>query len=225
MWVVSLPGRCSAAASPISASPRARPSCYSQWSIARTRAGSHGRRSTPSLRSSAWHAQPCRRHSARLSRRICWSNTSRDVKDDRRGIALLSNWPDHRASCGRSTSPIHGASSRSATSPTTGHEVIDTYVGRSAVAVRALPGARRSLRSLVFSSSIIARIFIARGRAEGSTFPLRGRRGNRTQMVATRRVTASGWSLLRRLPASLARTKCHVVIPSATTGTRERHIR
>jgi hypothetical protein len=169
----------------------------------RTRPGSRGRRSTPSRRSSTSRARRCRQRSL-----VCWSSrlwwcTRRGGRGDRLGIGSAFNRPDHRASCGRSTSPIHGASWGASTSPMSGHEVVATHGGRSAVAVRALPGARRSLRSLpprsdrpIDSCSLIVPL-AARcpsGEEAQRDVGLGARRGGRRREPA--------WSPLRRLPAS-----------------------
>jgi hypothetical protein len=76
-------------------------------------------------------------------------------------------------------------------------------------AVRALPGARRSLCSLRdFSSNLMILIFIVRvRRLVRCTFPPAGGGGGRAGLTwATRKVASPSWSPLRRLPPPLART-------------------
>ncbi|ARJ05485.1 hypothetical protein GCM10010988_05740 [Cnuibacter physcomitrellae] len=72
--------------------------------------------------------------------------------------------------------------------------------------MHALPGARRSLRSLsVISVSLHMIIFIACVDRLRATFPLRGRRGERLEVAGSRYVASTIWSRLRRLPAPLSR--------------------
>jgi hypothetical protein len=128
--------------------------------------------------------------------------------------------PGHRASRLRRRCPIHGASPKGARCPVIGPEGIDTLVGRSAVAVRALPSARRSLRSLRGTRSLIHVVdgsSRCRRTACGPSFPPAGGGGGRSdEPKATRKVTSSRWSRLRRLPAPLARDGK----PSRTTRSR-----
>ncbi len=129
-------------------------------SSAQTGTASPGRRNTRSPLISASRARRCNSRSRVLSRSAQSSSTSRGARGGRlaTGSPTSLNWTDARASWRRSTSPIHGASWGSATSPTVGHEVRTSHVRRSAVAMRALPGARRSLRSLcVFTEHPINR--------------------------------------------------------------------
>lgn len=84
-------------------------------------------------------------------------------------------------------------------------KVETTHVRRSAVAVRALPGARRSLRSLTARTHHADDGYPCGRPALPVDAPPEGDgRGERPQTVATRTVTPAIWSLLRRLPATLA---------------------
>lgn len=183
-----------------------RDGCSWHLSTALTPTGSRGPRSTRSPRTSASRARRSSLHWLVSSRCTQYQSTSLDGRAGRRDTesARCLNWPGSRASCTRSTRPIHGASSWFATSPPVGHEVRTCHGGPSTVAVRALPGARRSLRSLSLITTLLRSLVAGRTALPFDAPPEGDGRGERPETVAPRRVTATVWSLLRRLPAPLA---------------------
>lgn len=205
MWHESRHAGSLAEGSRLSGSPCTRGGYWSLSSTARTGTGSRGRRNSGSPRISA---SPGRRYSSlsvACSRSGRSSSTSPVDRDGRRGIGCAtSNLPDSRAGWSLSTCPTHGAGWRWVTCPGDGHEVISTHVRRSAVAYRALPGARRSLRSLSIFSIIEGKDHGASRRLRRDGSPVGGGGGNRTETIATRNVALNARSRLRPLPRPLA---------------------
>lgn len=125
--------------------------CCSRSSTVPTRTGSRGRHSFGSPRISELLGRLSRMRSAGF---VTWarsSSTSPGAQDVRLGIGSVTsrrNLPACRAGWRRGTCLFHGAGWHRDTCPPVGHEGRTTHVRRSAVAMRALPGARRSLRSL-----------------------------------------------------------------------------
>ena len=198
MWPELLPDGSSGAASPRWASIRATGSCCSRSSTGRTSRGSRGPRSTSSPRISGSPARRSRRRSdGWWNTNSCWSMNLVGRVD-----LLATNWPDYRASCGRSTSPIDLSSWGAPTSPIIGHEGRNAYVGRSAAAVRALPCARLLRSPQEHSMTPTDLVMRTIGYRLRSPSPW-GRRGG-DEIDVTRKVTMTVWSPLRRLPASLA---------------------
>lgn len=208
MWLASQHDGSSAVASSNSDCPRTKGSSSSRSSTEPTATASRGRHSFASRQTSASPDRRCRRRSDGFSTSARSSSTNRAVRAGRLGIECARrvprNLPDYRAGWWLSTCPTHGAGWWLVTCPPDGPEVIHTHVGRSAVAVRALPGARRSLRSLCAIRIIHAapsRIGRLAGRCpsgeEAQGDVALGDRQTRSSRV-------SEWSRSCRLPAALA---------------------
>ncbi len=215
-------GGCCAAGSPSSASPRARHSSSSLCSTT-PRATSRGSSRHTCGTISGSPARPSRKLRRALSSAASFRSTSLVGRGSRRGGALCERgrqMPGHRASRLRRRCPIHGASLRGGRCPVIGPEGIDTHAGRSAVSMRALPSARRSLRSLMVSRLLICQVDRSSHcwrAACGPSFPPAGGGGGRSdETTATRKVTSTRWLRLRRLPAPLAGDEK----PSRTTRSR-----
>lgn len=152
MWLESRPAGWSEAASKPSGSPHTRGSCSSRSSIEPT--STRGSRGRLSCYWSEISALPDRRSKGRShvsSRSGRSPSTNRVGPVGRPGIACAtspSNLPGRRAGSLHETCPFHGAGRKGPTCPPAGQEVKTPHAGRSAAAVRALPGAGRSLRSL-----------------------------------------------------------------------------
>jgi len=210
VWHASRHGGSRAVASSRLACRCTRDGCLSLSSIARTAMGSPGRRSFDSPRISASRVRRCNSPSVGCSRSARSSSTSLAVPVARPGTECVRSrrlyLPDSRAGWSRSTCPIHGAGCRSRTCPPDGHEVLTSHVGRSAVAVRALPGARRSLRSLRVNPINQAIHMVGRGACVASPrrSPSGGREGEPWTRPRTPQCHLPACSLLRRLPATLA---------------------
>lgn len=101
--------------------------------------------------------------------------------------------------------PLHCPNADFGYGPLGGHEVITTLVGRSAATMRALPGAPAlcSVVGFIDEPNCDDR-HRARRALASDVPPSGGRRGEKGETAATRKVTLGVHSLLRRLPASLA---------------------
>jgi hypothetical protein len=207
VWRASHPGGCSEAAPHVSISPRAKRSSCSRFLTTPT-AASRGARRRTSFVTSASRDRRCRLRSTVCRNSGRSSSMSLGGRGARLGIDSASsvpvNLPDHRACWSRETCPIYGAASDGTTCPIVGHEGIYTHVRRSAVPWRALPGATRSLRSLVCSrmdSMTSSRI----GRLAGRCPSGEEARGAVTVGAWQDRVGyRPAWSRSCRLPAALA---------------------
>lgn len=208
MWPARLSARSSAAErSRGTTSRQGRASCCSRSRIVPTRLASRSR-----LRR-LWRLILACLDSAFVSRSRCSSisdssrSSSLEVRGDRLDIGSRSR-RTYGQLCnpylGRLTGNYRACNRIAATGNPVATKVVTTHVLRSAVAVRALPGARRSLRSLCvirmssLTSSSIGRLA---GRCpsgeEAQSDEALGARQRGTGRVPA-------WSLLRRLPAPLA---------------------
>lgn len=153
VWRASLPGGCSARASEISGSPRRKRLCFSRCSTTSARTGSLGARRETSRKIFGSRARTSARSRFVFGTAGFSSSMNRRVRVERLGTSSATRarpnlstqwtgWPPQ-------TCQIRLASRTWSTCLPIWPEGRSTYVGRSAVAVRALPGARRSLRSLI----------------------------------------------------------------------------
>lgn len=217
MWLGYRHAGSSGAVSATSTSPRPRHSSCSRFSITRRKvwrgvlkqtspntSGSPAVRSTRRRRDfGTWELSLSTSQVGKVERLATDSATSRTSRN-----------MSCQTTCRRgSTCRITGATSTSSTCRPIGLEGVNTHVGRVRARVRALPGARRSLRSLRVITEPSTDSLLAGRRVYAATFPLWGRRGRRPETVGIRKVTLIGWSLLRRLPASLAWTTKRISSP------------
>lgn len=207
VWPASRHGGSCAAGSVTSNSRTPKRSSCSRYSITSTRAESHGGRKLISLAISGSLVSGSTRRRAGYARGGSSSSTSRAVRGERlatgSGTAGWFNLSSQVTCLRGRTCQLCGASRTSLTCRPTLLEVDRAHGVRSAVAVRALPGAGRSLRSLTLPGRTDRDLRGCVGRLR-STFPRRGRRGRWEESPATRKVTLIVGSLLRRLPAALA---------------------
>jgi hypothetical protein len=205
VWPRSRHGGSCAAASVTSSYRTPKRSSCSRCSITSTRAGLRGDRKLISRATSGSPASGSTRRRAGCAQRVSSSSTSRVVRGERLAIGLetlgLRNLSS-QATCLRGrTCQLCGASRTSLTCLPTLLEVDRAHGARSAVAVRALPGAGRSLLAAsTMDGSSPQRM---RPPACRWSSPLGGGGGG-VEAVGTRKVTLTIWSRLRPLPRPLA---------------------
>lgn len=197
-----------AAAYELSACRCTRGGCCSRSSTVPTKTGSHGRRNSGSPRTSASLGRRSRKLSAGCEMSARSSNTNRVGPGGLPGIGSVTshhNLPERRAGLHLRTCPFHGAGWHRDTCPPAGHKDRTTHVGRSAAPWRALPGATRSLRSLVCSKGPSSALIDIIGRLAGRCPS--GEEAQRDVALVARQHRlrhASACSRSCRLPAALA---------------------
>ncbi|AZS38189.1 hypothetical protein CVS47_02840 [Microbacterium lemovicicum] len=172
----------------------------SSW-ITRTVTGSATRQNARSHSNLECSDQRCRSRSPRCCIGVSCNSSRKAARGAPRGIESRPSYgplcsPYGNSSYGPLRMPYRFAVRGLLGSP----EERTTHVGRVRARVRALPGAGRSLR---FGSPIESEISTSSA-ALASPSPLWGRRGDQPRDPASRWLRSPSWSLLCRLPPSLA---------------------